>query len=115
MEKTYLTSDQYVVMLLEQKEQEIERLNKKIDEVIEKCLIAQAKVKECKDFKKNFECNFSVDKTYYKIEFCPKHDGWGTTLLLSNSTDKNNLGDAFKSLLEFLDLELPTLPSEENK
>lgn len=109
-EKVYLTSDQYVVAKLQEKEIEIEKLNSKIDEVIEKCLIAQAQVKETKDFKKNFECNLSVDKTYFKIEFAPKHDGWGTTLLLSNSTDPNNLGADFKSLLDFLELKLPELP-----
>ena len=114
-EKVYLTSDQYVVAQLEKKEQEIERLNGKIDELIKELLVAQAKVKETREFKKNFECNLSVDKTFYKIEFAPKHDGWGTTIILSHSTDKNNLGDSFKEILDFLELELPELPSEETK
>lgn len=114
-EKVYLTSDQYVVAQLEKKEQEIERLNGKIDELIKELLVAQAKVKETTEFKKNFECNLSIDKTFYKIEFAPRHDGWGTTVMFSNSTDKNNLGDSFKELLDFLELELPELPSEETK
>ena len=114
-EKVYLTSDQYVVAQLEKKEKEIEKLNEKIDALIKECLVAQAKVKETREFKKNFECNLSVDKTFYKIEFAPKHDGWGTTIMVSHSTDKNDLGDNFKEVLNFLELELPELPSEETK
>lgn len=114
-EKVYLTSDQYVVALLEKKEKEIERLNTKIDGLIKECIVAQAKVKETREFKKNFECNLSVDKTFYKIVFVPKHNGWGTTIMVSNSTDKNNLGDSFKEILDFLELELPELPNEETK
>lgn len=114
-EKVYLTSDQYVVKELEEKKKEIERLNGKIDELIKELLVAQAKVKENREFKKNFKCNLSVDKTFYKIEYVPKHDSWGTTIIYSNSTDKNNLGDSFKELLDFFELELPELPNEETK
>ena len=39
-EKVYLTSDQYVVKLLEEKEQEIVKLNEKYDDLLKRFVIS---------------------------------------------------------------------------
>ena len=45
-EKVYLTSDQYVVKLLEEKEQEIVKLNEKYDDLLKRFVILQGENKK---------------------------------------------------------------------
>lgn len=68
-EKVYLTSDQYVVKLLGDKEKEIAKLNEKYDELLKRFVVLQAKNDKLQKIQKCFHIEKTLGGKGYQIVF----------------------------------------------
>ena len=101
----YLTADQYVVKCLEEKEEEISKLNKKYDDLLKKFVTLQADSKKIDELKKLFKLEDTSSGNGYQIAV---RDEDGDYLgSIAYCWNKENLSQHFINLLDILGLELP--------
>ena len=114
-EKVYLTADQYVVKCLEEKDQEIAKLNEKYDELLARFVKLQAENRKFEQFKSNFECKITTSKNGYEINYNPTHGNYGQTVMYSWELDPEKQDSKFQDLLNALGLKLPKLEETEKE
>ena len=103
-EKVYLTSDQYVVKLLEEKEQEIVKLNEKYDELLKKFLTLQGENKKFDQLKNWFRLEETSTGNGYQITVRDEDGHYLNTA--AYCWDKENPDQKFLDLLDLLGLSL---------
>lgn len=108
-EKVYLTSDQYVVKLLGDKEQEIAKLNKKYDDLLKKFVALQDENKKYEELKKRFSVEETTEGQGYKIIIKDEDGNYQSTF--AYCWDKEEPSPDFLKLLDLIGLTLP----KENK
>ena len=106
-EKVYLTSDQYVVKLLEEKEQEIVKLNEKYDDLLKRFVILQGENKKFDQLKKWFTLEETTSGNGYQIAVRDSDGHYIGTV--AYSWDKENPDQKFLDLLDLLGLSLAVL------
>lgn len=104
-EKVYLTSDQYVVKLLEEKEQEIVKLNEKYDDLLKKFLNLKGKAEKLENLKEWFRVEETTSGNGYQIAVRDSDGHYIGTV--AYSWDKENPDQKFLDLLDLLGLEFP--------
>ena len=114
-EKVYLTSDQLVVKLLGEREEEITKLNERYDELLKKFVTLQAELKIFEELKSRFECKLTTNKCGYEINYNPDHSDYGQTVLYCWELDPAKIETKFQDLLDILCLSLPQVESNEEK
>ena len=97
--KVYLTSDQYVVLQLEKKEEEIEKLNTDISELSQQLFVEREKNKQLTEIRGLFRLDTTVDGTGSKIVFDNNGDDYAVAYCFTKEYD-----DDFKALLKLLGL-----------
>lgn len=103
-EKVYLTADQYVVKCLEDKEQEIAKLNEKYDDLFKRFVILQGENKKFEELKKMFSLEETSTGNGYQITLYYNGSYQGT---IAYCWDKNDIPQEFLELLEIFGLDLP--------
>lgn len=114
-EKVYLTSDQLVVKLLGEREEEITKLNERYDELLKKFVTLQAELKIFEELKSRFECKLTTNKCGYEIDYNPEHNSYGQTVLYCWELDPAKIEPKFQNLLDILCLSLPQVESNKEK
>ena len=104
-EKIYLTSDQYVVKALQEREQEIVKLNEKYDELLKKFLVLQRETFKFEEVKKWFSLQETATGNGYQVVVRDYNGHYSNTV--AYCWNKNNPEKEFLDLLELLGLELP--------
>lgn len=108
-EKVYLTADQYVVKCLEDKEQEIAKLNEKYDDLLKRFVVLQVENKKFEELKKWFSLEETSTGNGYQLVF-RYADGYCKDTL-AYCWNKENPDKEFLDLLELVGIEFP----KENK
>ena len=108
-EKVYLTSDQYVVKLLGDKEQEIAKLNEKYDDLLKKFVALQVENKNYEELKKWFSVEETTTGQGYQITIRDEDGNYQSTL--AYCWNKEEPSPDFLKLLDLIGLTLP----EENQ
>lgn len=103
-EKVYLTADQYVVKCLEEKEQEIVKLNEKYDDLLKKFLNLKGKAEKLENLKEWFRVEETSSGNGYQIAVRDSDGHYIGTV--AYSWDKENLDQKFLDLLDLLGLSL---------
>lgn len=109
-EKVYLTADQYVVKCLEDKEQEIAKLNEKYDDLLKRFVTLQAENKKFEQLKKWFKLEETSTGNGYQITVRDEDGHYLNTA--AYCWDKQNPDQKFVDLLDLLGLKLPEEPKE---
>ena len=104
-EKVYLTSDQYVVKCLEDKEKEIAKLNEKYDDLFAKFVVLQAESKKFERLKKWFKLEETSTGNGYQIVVRDEDGHYLNTA--AYCWNKEEPDQEFKDLLDLLGLEFP--------
>ena len=104
-EKVYLTSDQYVVKLLEEKEQEIVKLNEKYDDLLKRFVILQGENKKFDQLKKWFKLEETSTGNGYQVTVRDEDGHYLNTA--AYCWNKENPDQKFLDLLDLLGLEFP--------
>ena len=104
-EKVYLTSDQYVVKLLEEKEQEIVKLNEKYDDLLKRFVVLQGENKKIDQLKKWFNLEETTSGNGYQIAVRDENGHYIGTV--AYCWDKENPDQKFLDLLDLLGLKFP--------
>ena len=104
-EKVYLTSDQYVVKLLEEKEQEIVKLNEKYDDLLKRFVVLQGENKKFERLKNWFKLEETSTGNGYQIVVIDENNHYLNTV--AYCWDKENPDQKFLDLLDLLGLEFP--------
>lgn len=108
-EKVYLTADQYVVKCLEDKEQEIAKLNEKYDDLLKRFVTLQAENKKFEQLKKWFSLEETSTGNGYQIAV--RDDGHYKSTI-AYCWNKEEPDQEFLDLLDLLGLKLPEEPKE---
>ena len=112
-EKVYLTADQYVVKCLEDKEQEIAKLNEKYDDLLKRFVTLQTENKKFERLKNWFSLEETSSGNGYQIAI--KDDDDCYIGALAYCWDKRNPSQHFINLLGIFGLELPKEEEKENE
>lgn len=104
-EKVYLTSDQYVVKCLEDKEKEIAKLNEKYYDLLAKFVVLQAESKKFERLKKWFKLEEASTGNGYQIVVRDEDGHYLNTA--AYCWNKEEPDQEFKDLLDLLGLEFP--------
>ena len=113
--KVYLTSDQFVVKLLGEREEQLAKLEEKYDDLVAKHVKLQAQLKAFEELKSNFECKLTTNGNGYEINYNPTHGNYGQTIMYSWELDPANQDSKFQDLLDVLGLKLPKLEETEKE
>lgn len=104
-EKVYLTSDQYVVKLLGEREEEIAKLNEKYDDLLKRFVVLQVENKKNEELKKTFSLEETALEGGYQLVF-RYADGYCKNTL-AYCWNKENPDKEFLDLLELVGIEFP--------
>lgn len=104
-EKIYLTSDQYVVKLLGEREQEIAKLNEKYDDLLKRFVVLQVKEKKFEQVKQMFTLEETSSGDGYQIAVRDDDGRFQTSI--AYCWNKKEPNQRFLELLDLLGLELP--------
>lgn len=104
-EKVYLTADQYVVKCLEDKEQEIAKLNEKYDDLLARFVKLQAENKKFEELKKMFSLEETSTGNGYQL-VVRDEDGHYTSTL-AYCWRKEEPEQKFLDLLELVGIKFP--------
>lgn len=104
-EKVYLTSDQFVVKLLGEKEEQIAKLNEKYDDLLAKFVVLQAESKKFERLKKWFKLEETSTGNGYQIVVRDEDGHYLNTA--AYCWNKEEPDQEFKDLLDLLGLEFP--------
>lgn len=103
-EKVYLTADQYVVKCLEDKEQEIAKLNEKYDDLLKRFVTLQAENKKFEQLKKMFSLEETSTGNGYQIVV---RDDGNYKSTLAYCWNKEEPDQKFLDLLELIGIKFP--------
>ena len=110
-EKVYLTSDQYVVKLLQQKEQELYDLNEKYNELLARFVKLQVENKKFEQVKQWFSLEETKLGSGYQL--LVRDDDGEFRNTVAYCWNKKEPKKEFLELLELLGLSLPKEPKED--
>lgn len=104
-EKVYLTSDQYVVKLLGEREEEIAKLNEKYDDLLKRFVVLQVENKKFAQVKQWFSLEETSTGNGYQI-VVRDEDGHYTSTL-AYCWNKEEPDQKFLDLLELIGIKFP--------
>lgn len=101
----YLTADQYVVKCLEEKEEEISKLNKKYDDLLKRFVTLQTENKKFDELKKLFSLENTTTDNGYQIAVRDEEGRYTGTI--AYCWNKEEPDQKFLDLLELVGIEFP--------
>ena len=104
-EKVYLTSDQYVVKLLSEKEEEIAKLNEKYDDLLKRFVTLQVENKKYEELKKWFSLEETSTRDGYQLVIGDVDSYCKDTIAYCWNKEKPE--QEFLDLLELVGIEFP--------
>ncbi len=104
-EKVYLTADQYVVKCLEEKEQEIAKLNEKYDDLLKRLVTLQVENQKYVALKRLFSLEETSSGNGYQIVVID--DEYDSKYPVAFCWNKENPDQKFLDLLELIGIEFP--------
>ena len=104
-EKVYLTSDQYVVKLLQQKEQELDDLNERYNNLIKKFIDSQSAIRKYEEVKSMFALEETSSGNGYQV-VVKERDG-NCSYSIAYCWNKEKPNQEFLDLLELLGIKFP--------
>jgi len=102
-EKVYLTADQYVVKCLEEKDQEIAKLNEKYDDLLKRFVTLQAENKKFEQLKKWFSLEETSTGNGYQLAVRDEDGHYTSTI--AYCWDKERPDQKFLDLLDLVGIE----------
>ena len=104
-EKVYLTADQYVVKCLEEKDEEIAKLNERYDDLLAKFVKLQAENKKFEQLKQWFSLEETTTGNGYQLVVRDEDGHYKNTI--AYCWDKEQPDQKFLDLLELVGIKFP--------